>query len=62
MAELPMDGARVMTDSQQPIQSYCHVSWASFSRVVRSAVGQNLGRTDPGSVKGAIYELLASGG
>ena len=57
MASSPMVGARVPKDWQQQIQAFATASGRKEAFVVRFAFAQYLGRTDPGSVKGAITAL-----
>lgn len=57
MAESPMVGARVCQDWQQQIQAIAVDFEHKEAEVVREALAQYLGQTDPGSVKGAIAEL-----
>jgi RHH-type rel operon transcriptional repressor/antitoxin RelB len=57
MAESPMVGARVPQEWQQQINAIALASGRKEAEVVREALGQYLGRTDPGSVKGAIADL-----
>jgi RHH-type rel operon transcriptional repressor/antitoxin RelB len=57
MAESPMVGARVPQEWQQQISVIATASGRKEAEVVREALGQYLGRTDPGSIKGAITSL-----
>lgn len=57
MPESPMVGARVPQDWQQPIQEIASAAGRKESEVVREALAQYLGRTDPRCVKGAIADL-----
>jgi RHH-type rel operon transcriptional repressor/antitoxin RelB len=53
MAESPIVGARVPQDWQQQIQAIARASGRKEAEIVREALGQYLGKTDLGSVKGA---------
>jgi len=57
MAESPMVGARVPQEWQQQINAIALASGRKEAEVVREALGQYLGKTDPRSVKGAISSL-----
>ena len=57
MAESPMVGARVPQDWQQQINAIAAASGRKEAEVVREALGQYLGKNDPGSIKGAIAQL-----
>lgn len=57
MAESLMVGARVCQDWQQQIQAIAVDFDHKETEVVREALAQYLGQTDPGSVKGAITSL-----
>jgi RHH-type rel operon transcriptional repressor/antitoxin RelB len=57
MAELLLVRARVPQDWQQQIQEIATASGRKEAEVVREALAQYLGRTDPGSVKGALAAL-----
>ncbi len=57
MAESPMVGARVPQDWLQQIQEIATASGRKEAEVVREAIAQYLGQTDPSSVKGAIVDL-----
>lgn len=57
MAESPMVGARVPQDWQQQIQAIATASGRKEAEVVRDALAQYLGKTDPVAVKGAIADL-----
>ena len=57
MPESPMVGARVPQDWQQQIQEIASAAGRKEAEVVREALAQYLGRTDPSSVKGAISSL-----
>lgn len=52
MAESPQVGARIPLEWQQQIQEIATSSGRKEAEVVREAIAQYLGRTDPGSVKG----------
>ncbi|HEY9779089.1 MAG TPA: hypothetical protein V6D09_02970 [Leptolyngbyaceae cyanobacterium] len=57
MAESPMVGARVTQEWQQQISAIALASGRTEAEVVREALGQYLGKTDPRSIKGAIASL-----
>ena len=57
MPESPMVGARVPQDWQQQIQEIASAAGRKEAEVVREALAQYLGKTDPGNVKGAIADL-----
>lgn len=57
MAESPMVGARVPQEWQQQISAIAAAAGRKEAEVVREAISQYLGQTDPGSVKGAIADL-----
>lgn len=57
MPESPMVGARVPQDWQQQIQEIAQAAGRKEAEVVREALAQYLGRTNPSSVKGAIADL-----
>lgn len=57
MAESPMVGARVPQDWQQQISALALAAGRKEAEIVREALGQYLGQTDPASVKGAISDL-----
>lgn len=57
MPESPMVGARVPQDWQQQIQEIASAAGRKEAEVVREALAQYLGKTDPGNVKGAISSL-----
>lgn len=57
MPKSPMIGARVPQEWQQQINAIAAASGRKEAEVVREALGQYLGRTDPGSIKGAIADL-----
>jgi RHH-type rel operon transcriptional repressor/antitoxin RelB len=57
MAESPMVGARVPQEWQQQISAIAAASGRREAEVVREALGEYLGKTDPGSIKGAISSL-----
>lgn len=52
MASSPMVGARVPHEWQQQINAIALASGRKEAEIVREALGQYLGRTDPGSIKG----------
>lgn len=54
MPESPMVGARLSADWQQLFQAIAAASGRKEAFVVREAITQYLGRTDPVSVKGLI--------
>ena len=57
MPESPMVGARVPQDWQQQIHEIAAATGRKEADVVREALAQYLGKTDPSSVKGAIASL-----
>lgn len=57
MPESPMVGARVPQEWQQQIQEIAAAAGRKEAEVVREALAQYLGRTDPSSVKGASSDL-----
>lgn len=57
MPESPMIGARVPQEWQQQINAIATASGRKEAEVVREALGQYLGKNDPGSIKGAIASL-----
>ncbi len=57
MAESPMVGARVPQDWQQQISAIALAAGRKEAEIVREALGQYLGQTDPASVRGAIASL-----
>jgi RHH-type rel operon transcriptional repressor/antitoxin RelB len=57
MAESPMVGARVPQDWQQQISAIAHLAGRKEAEIVREAIAQYLGKTDPTTVKGAISDL-----
>jgi RHH-type rel operon transcriptional repressor/antitoxin RelB len=57
MAESPMVGARVPQEWQEQISAIALASGRKEAEVVREALGQYLGKTDLGSIKGAITDL-----
>ena len=57
MPESPMVGARVPQEWQQQIQALATASGRKEAEIVRSAIAQYLGQTDPAAVKGAIASL-----
>lgn len=57
MAYSPMVGARVPQDWQQQISALALAAGRKEAEIVREALAQYLGKTDPSSVKGAIADL-----
>ena len=57
MAESPIVGARVPQGWQQQISAIAAAAGRKEAEIVREALGQYLGQTDPASVKGAISDL-----
>ncbi len=57
MPKSPMIGARVPHEWQQQISAIATASGRKEAEVVREALGQYLGKTDLGSIKGAIASL-----
>ena len=57
MAESPIVGARVPQDWQQQISVIALAAGRKEAEIVRDAVAQYLGKTDPSSVKGALADL-----
>jgi RHH-type rel operon transcriptional repressor/antitoxin RelB len=57
MPKSPMIGARVPQEWQQQISAIAIATGRKEAEVVREALGQYLGKTDPGSIKGAIADL-----
>lgn len=57
MAESPMLGARCPVEWQQQIQEIAAAAGRKEAEVVREAIAQYLGRTNPAAVKGAIASL-----
>lgn len=57
MAESPMVGARVPLEWQQQISAIALASGRKEAEIIREALGQYLGKNDPGSIKGAIASL-----
>jgi len=57
MPESPMVGARVSSDWHRQIQETTTPAGRKEAEVVREALAQYLGKTDPSSVKGAIVDL-----
>jgi RHH-type rel operon transcriptional repressor/antitoxin RelB len=57
MAESPMLGARCPVEWQQQIRAISTTSGRKEAEVVREALGQYLGKNDPGSIKGVIVSL-----
>ena len=57
MAYSPMVGARVPQDWQQQISAIALAAGRKEAEIVRDAIAQYLGKTDPSSVKGAIVSI-----
>ncbi len=57
MAESPMVGARVPQDWQQQISAIAASAGRKEAEIVRDAITQYLGKTDPTAVKGALADL-----
>jgi len=57
MAESPMVGARVPQEWQQQLSAIAVATGRKEAEVVRKALGQYLGKTDPDSIKGAFASL-----
>jgi RHH-type rel operon transcriptional repressor/antitoxin RelB len=57
MPESPMLGARCPVEWQQQIRAIATASGRKEAEVVREALAQYLGRTDPAAVKGTISDL-----
>ena len=57
MAESPMVEARVPQDWQQQISAIALAAGRKEAEIVRDAIAQYLGKTDPTAVKGAISDL-----
>lgn len=57
MPESPMVGARVPLTWQQQIQEIAAAAGRKEAEVVREALAQYLGQSDPAAVKGAITDL-----
>ncbi len=53
MAESPMVGARVPLEWHQQISALAAATGRKEAEIVREALGEYLGKTDLGSVKGA---------
>jgi len=56
MPESPMIGARCPVEWQEQIQEIARAAGRKESEVVREALAQYLGKTDPAKVKGAIAD------
>jgi RHH-type rel operon transcriptional repressor/antitoxin RelB len=52
-----MVGARVPQDWQQKISAIALAAGRKEAEIVRDAIAQYLGQTDPNSVKGALADL-----
>jgi RHH-type rel operon transcriptional repressor/antitoxin RelB len=57
MPKSPMIGARVPQEWQQQISAIAIATGRKEAEVVRSAIAQYLGKTDPSAVKGALASL-----
>ena len=57
MAESPMVGARVPQEWQQQIQEIAAAAGRKEAKVIREALAQYLGQTDPAVIKGVIASL-----
>ncbi|MBA2747405.1 MAG: hypothetical protein H0U45_01395 [Tatlockia sp.] len=57
MAYSPMVGARVPEVWQEQIKAIAHSAGRKEAEIVRDAIAQYLGKTDPSSVKTAISDL-----
>ncbi len=57
MAESPMVGARVPQEWQQQISAIAIASGRREAEIIREALAQYLGQTDPAAVRGAIASL-----
>jgi len=57
MPESPMVGARVPQEWQQQISAIAAAAGRKEAEVVREALAQYLGQTDPAAVRGAITDL-----
>lgn len=57
MPESPLVGARVPLDWQQKIQEIAQAAGRKEAEVVREAIAQYLGQTDPEAIKGVIASL-----
>lgn len=57
MAESPLVGARVPQGWQQQISAITLAAGRKEAEIVREALGQYLGQTNPPSMKGAISDL-----
>ncbi len=57
MAESPMVGARVPLEWHQQISALASATGRKEAEIVREALGEYLGKTDLGSVKGALADL-----
>ncbi len=57
MPESPMVGARVPQEWQQQISAIATASGRREAEIVREALAEYLGKTDPSAVKGAIASL-----
>jgi len=57
MSESPTVEAKVSPEWQQQIQEIAKVSGHKESEVIREAIGQYLGQSDPAAVKGRLDAL-----
>ena len=57
MSKLKMIGTRVEEKWIEQIRAIANLAGQKESEVVRSAIAQYLGQTDPTSIKGAITDL-----
>lgn len=57
MADSPILAARCPVEWQQQIQEIASAAGRKESEVVREAIAQYLGKTDPNSVKSALQDL-----
>lgn len=57
MAESPMVGARVKEEWAEQIKAIALAAGRKEAEIVRDAIAQYLGKTDPTAVKGAISDL-----
>lgn len=57
MSNSPMIGARVPQDWYQQIQEIAQAAGREKAEILREALAQYLGKTDPAAVNGAITDL-----
>lgn len=57
MSDLPMVGARVTQEWREQIRAIAHSAGRTEAEIVRDAIAQYLGTTNPSSIKGAISDL-----